>query len=88
MPGGLGGVGVRNDDEGKKLELRIQTYISEMDEEIRDRFKALKSIQDDIRSLDDEEEKGIRGLERQFETKYKEIYALREQLINGKIDLD
>jgi hypothetical protein len=88
MPGGLGGVGHMNDDEEKKIELRMSTYIREMDEEIRDRFKGLKSIQDGIHSLDEEEEKGIRKLELEFETKYKDIYSLREQLINGKMDLD
>ena len=59
-----------------------------MDEELRDRFKALKSIQDYVHDFDDEEQKGIRSLEIEFEQKYKGIYALRDEYINGKKDLD
>mgnify|MGYP002641159880 CR=1 FL=1 len=59
-----------------------------MDAELKDRFKALKSIQDYVHDYDEEEQKGIRKLECEFEEKYKDIYKLREQFINGKIDLD
>jgi len=41
-----------------------------------------------VHEYDDEEQKGIRKLEIEFEEKYKEIYKLREQIINGKMDLD
>lgn len=59
-----------------------------MDAELTGRFKALKSIQDNVHDFDEEEQKGIRKLEIEFEQKYKGIYQLREQFINGKIDLD
>lgn len=78
MPGGLGGIGQMNEDEEIKVEHKISKYISEMDAEIKDRFKALKTIQDEIHDFDDEEQKEIRKLEIMFEEKYKDIYALRE----------
>lgn len=49
---------------------------------------ALKVMEDMIREADKEEQKEIRKLEVQFEEKYKEIYRLREELINGKASLD
>ena len=76
------------EDEENTQKLKMSKYIAEMDEEVRDRFKALKSIQDEIHDLDEEEQKKIRDLELQFEEKYKSIYAKREEFINGKIDLD
>ena len=59
-----------------------------MDAELKDRFKALKSIQDYVHDYDEEEQKGIRKLEIEFEQKYKGIYQLRDGFINGKVDLD
>lgn len=44
MPGGLGALGQQTEDEDNKQQLRMSKYISEMDEELRDRFKALKAI--------------------------------------------
>lgn len=41
-----------------------------------------------MHDFDEEEQKEIRKLEIEFENKYKEIYALREQFINAKLDLD
>ena len=76
------------EDEENKQKLKISKHITEMDAELKDRFKALKSIQDYVHDYDEEEQKGIRKLECEFEEKYKDIYKLREQFINGKIDLD
>lgn len=78
MAGGLGGLGKMTEDEEVKVEHRISKVITEMDPEIMDRFKALKSIQDNIHDFDEEEQKEIRKLEVIYENKYKEIYALRE----------
>ena len=36
---------------------------------------------------DEEETKEIRKIEIEFEKKYQEIYRIREQIINGKMDL-
>jgi len=44
MPGGLGGVGQMAEEEELKVEHKISQVITEMDPEIKDRFKALKSI--------------------------------------------
>lgn len=55
-----------------------------MDDELKDRFKALKAIQDLCRNYDDEENEEIRKLEILYEGKYKEIYKQRETLVNGK----
>ena len=88
MPGGLGGIGQMAEEEEIKVEHKISKVITEMDEELRDRFKALKSIQDEIHDYDEEEQKEIRKLEIIYEEKYKELYALRDQFVNAKIDLD
>jgi hypothetical protein len=56
----------------------------EMDDELKDRFKALKTIQDYVHECDEEEQKEIRKLEIIFEEKYKEIYSMRERIINAK----
>lgn len=66
----------------------MSNYIREMDDEIKERFMAIKVMEDMIREADKEEQKEIRKLEVQFEDKYKEIYRLREELINGKQPLD
>ena len=58
-----------------------------MDNELKDRFKALKTIQDFVHEMDEDEQKEIRKLEIVFEEKYKEIYSMRERIINGKDDL-
>ena len=76
------------EEEEIKVEHKISKVITEMDEELRDRFKALKSIQDEIHDFDEEEQKEIRKLEVIYEEKYKEIYNLREQFVSAKIDLD
>jgi hypothetical protein len=42
-----------------------------MDEELRDRFKAIKRLECLMRASDEEEQKEIRKLELEFEQKYK-----------------
>lgn len=44
MPGGLGSIGKYSEDEEAKQELKVSKYINELDEELKDRFKALKAI--------------------------------------------
>ena len=79
---------LNDEDEDTKIEYKMSKYIKEMDDEIKERFMALKVMEDMIREADKEEQKEIRKLEVQFEDKYKEIYRLREELINGKQPLD
>ena len=69
---------VQIEQEEAKHSLKISKYIKEMDEELQDRFKALKSIQDLIMEADEEETKEIRKIEIEFEKKYQEIYRIRE----------
>lgn len=83
MPKGMG----MDQGEEDKHQLKLSKYINEMDAEIKDRFKALKSIQDLLQQADEEEQVEIRKLELEFELKYKEIYSIREKIINGKQDL-
>jgi|TARA_B110000305_G_scaffold37472_1_gene37822 hypothetical protein len=44
MPGGLGGLGKFSEDDEARQELKMSKYINELDEELKDRFKALKVI--------------------------------------------
>ena len=75
---------VRDENAETKLELKISKYIKEMDAEVRERFMALKVMEDMIREADEEETKEIRKLEVDYEHKYKEIYAKRFELTSGK----
>jgi uncharacterized protein YnzC (UPF0291/DUF896 family) len=77
-------------DEGQALrsELRMSTYIKEMDAEVRERFMALKVMEDQLKDITKEEQKEIRKLEIEFENKYQEIYRLRTELTLGKSDPD
>ena len=54
-----------------------------MPEEVRDRFKALKVLYDQVNELDEEEEKEYRQLELKYEKMYAEIYAKRALLVKG-----
>ena len=65
----------------------MSKYIMEMDDELKDRFKALKVIQDLFHECDDDQQKEIRKLEQIYELKYDEIYGQRERIINGKDEL-
>jgi len=88
MPGGHGMVGkLAYEEEQAKSDLKMSNLINEMDDELKDRFKALKTIQDFVHEMDEDEQKEIRKLEIVFEEKYKEIYSMRERIINGKDDL-
>jgi len=88
MPGGLGGISKMTEEEENAQSFKMSKYINEMDAEVKDRFKALKSISDSLKETDEEESKEIRQLEIEFEQKYKEIYAKRELIINGKCELE
>jgi len=74
-------------DEETKIEHKISEHINKMDDELKDRFKALKTIQDDVKKYDEEHSVEYRKLEVMFEKRYKEIYAMRDTLIGGKDDV-
>lgn len=77
-----------NEEAEAKAELNISKHITELDEELRDRFKALKVIQNLMHDLDKEEQKEVRKQEIIFEEKYKEIYELRRMYINADKSID
>lgn len=72
-----------NEDAEAKADLKISKHISELDDELRDRFKALKVLQNTLHEMDEEEQKEVRKQEIIFEDKYKEIYELRRKFINA-----
>ena len=74
----LGNLKKMSENEATNQEFKMSKTINNMDDELKDRFKALKMIQDDCHEIDEEEMKEMRKLEIEFEEKYKEIYALRE----------
>ena len=85
MPGGQGFASkAEYEQEQAKADLKMSKLIMEMDDELKERFKALKSIQDYVHECDEEEQKEIRKLEIIFEDRYKEIYNMRERIINAK----
>ena len=77
-----------NENAEAKQELVISKHINELDEELKDRFKALKVIQNLLHEMDEEEQKEVRKQEIIFEEKYKEIYELRRQFINADPNMD
>jgi hypothetical protein len=77
-----------NEEEEAKAELEVSKHINQIDEELKDRFKALKVIQNQMHEFDEEEQKEVRKLEVIFEDKYKEIYELRRKFVNAGKDLD
>lgn len=77
-----------NEEAEAKADLNISKHINELDDEFKDRFKALKVIQNLIHDLDEEEQKDVRKEEIVFEDKYKEIYELRRKYINADASLD
>ena len=88
MPGGLGGVGKMTEEEEAQQDFKVSKYINEMDDELKDRFKALKAIQDYTKEFDEEESKQIREMEVEFEQKYKDVYRQRDAVVSGKEELN
>ena len=69
-------IGFRDPDQAE-LEYKMCKDINAMPEEVRDRFKALKVLYDQVNALDDEEEKEYRKLELKYEKLYQEVYEKR-----------
>ena len=77
-----------NEEADAKNDLKTSTHINELDDEFKDRFKALKVIQNMLHEMDEEEQKEVRKQEIIFEEKYKEIYELRRKFINADKGLE
>ena len=54
-----------------------------MPEEVKDRFKAIKVLSDQLHALDEEEERAYRAIERKYELLYAKVYEKRAALIKG-----
>jgi len=71
------------DPESAEMELKISKDINAMPEEVKDRFKALKVLTDQLHDLDEEEDVAYRAIERKYELLYGDVYAKRAALIKG-----
>ena len=76
------------DPEMAELEQKMNTDISNMPAEVRDRFKALKVLYDQANEIDHEEEKEYRILELKYEKLYSEVYNKRRGLVNGTDEIN
>lgn len=76
------------DPNQAELELRMCKDIDAMPEEVRDRFKGLKVLYDQVNAIDEEEEKEYRQLELKYEKLYQEVYAKRAALLAGQVEPD
>jgi hypothetical protein len=58
------------DPEQAELELKLTKDINAMPDEVKDRFKAIKVIYDEVNELNEEEEREHRLLELKYEKLY------------------
>ena len=72
------------DPESAEVELKICKDINAMPEEVKDRFKALKVITDQLHKLDEEEDIAYREIERKYELLYAQVYEKRSALVRGE----
>ena len=77
-----------NEEADAKSDLNISKHINEIEDELRDRFKALKVIQNMLHDMDEEEQREVRKQEIIFEEKYQEIYEMRRKYINADPQMD
>jgi len=71
------------DPETAEIELRLSKDIMAMPEEVKDRFKALKVLTDELHKLDEEEDIAYRAIERKYELLYQQVYAKRAAMLKG-----
>ena len=71
------------DPESAEIELKITKDIMAMPDPVRDRFKALKVLTDQLHELDEEEDRAYREIERKYELLYGKVYAKRAALLKG-----
>lgn len=73
------------DPESAEIELKISKDIMAMPEEVKDRFKALKVLTDQLHELDEEEDIAYRAIERKYELLYQKVYEKRATLLKGDV---
>ncbi len=71
------------DPESAEMELKISKDIEKMPEEVKDRFKALKVLTDELHQLDEEEDLAYRAIERKYEVLYQSVYEKRGAILTG-----
>jgi len=79
---------VPEDPDQAEVELKLCKDICNMPEEVKDRFKALKVLTDELHNLDTEEDVAYRAIERKYELKYAEVYQKRTALLKGDVTPD
>jgi len=63
---------------------RMHQDIMKMPEDARARFKALWTLMDEVRDVDDEKVEALKQLELKFFVMYSGVYAERAQLVTGE----
>lgn len=76
---------VPEDPEQAEIELRLSKDICAMPEEVKDRFKALKVLTDQLHGLDQDEDVAYRAIERKYELMYAKVYEKRAALLKGEV---
>lgn len=79
------------DPDTVEMELKLSKDINAMPDEVKDRFKAIKVLYDQVNDLNDEEEREHRLLEIKYEKLYQEVYKKRAALLigdNSAVDAD
>jgi hypothetical protein len=71
------------DPEQAELELKLAKDINAMPDEVKDRFKAIKVLYDEVNDLNEEEEREHRLLELKYEKLYQVTYQKRAALLRG-----
>lgn len=71
------------DPDSAELELKMCKDINAMPEEVRDRFKAIKVLYDEVNEIDQEDDEEYRKLELEYEKLYQNVYAKRALLLKG-----
>lgn len=74
---------VPEDPDQAEVEFKICKDIVAMPDPVKDRFKALKVLTDQLHALDQEEDIAYRAIERKYELRYAEVYLKRTALLKG-----
>lgn len=77
----------KSDKELKSYEMRISNTVNEIDESVRDRFKALAHISNMLADLSKQYEEEAKKIEFEAEQSNKPLFVLRSMIIQGK-DID
>jgi nucleosome assembly protein 1-like 1 len=68
------------------MSLKLCRDINQMPEEVKDRFKAMKVLNDMVNDVCEEEQREHRALELKYEKLYQPVYAKRRALTSGEQD--